>query len=163
MKMRHCKYNGCRKLIPFDESYCHDHELVIANENKDKELEQQQLREMSQGYQQAERHTRYANSTRADDLGHAFYQNVSWRKLSARIKIRDLYIDAVDNKVYGNNEIIVDHIIPRRSAPELAMNELNLWLLSRIHHNSKTSIEQQMTDDELRQMTREDWIKRLDH
>lgn len=161
MKMRHCKYNGCRKLVAFSESYCHDHELVIANENKDKELQEQQLREMSQGYQQAERHTRYANSTRAEELGHAFYQTVAWRKLSARIKVRDLYIDAVDNKVY--DQLIVDHIVPRRSAPELAMNESNLWLLSREHHNSKTAIEQQMTDDELRHMTREDWIKRLDH
>lgn len=163
MKMRHCKYNGCRKLIPFDESYCHDHELVIANENKDKGLEQQQLREMSQGYQQAERHTRYANSTRAEELGHEFYQSIQWRKLSARIKIRDLYIDAVDNRVYGNNELIVDHIIPRRSAPELAMSEDNLWLLSREHHNTKTSIEQTMSDDELRSMTKDLWIKRLDH
>lgn len=163
MKMRHCKYNGCRKLVAFSESYCHDHELVIANENKDKELEQQQLREMSQGYQQAERHTRYANSTRAEELGHEFYQSLQWRKLSARIKVRDLYIDAVDNRVYGNNELIVDHIIPRRSAPELSMNEDNLWLLSREHHNRKTGIEQQMTDDELRHMTKEDWIKRLDH
>lgn len=161
MKMRHCKYNGCRKLIPFDESYCHTHILVIASQDKDKELQEQQLREMSQGYQQAERHTRYANSTRAESLGHAFYQSVSWRKLSARIKVRDLYIDAVDNRVYGNNELIVDHIVPRRTAPELSMSEDNLWLINRIHHNYKTSIEKLMTYDELRQMTREDWIKRL--
>ena len=94
-------------------------------------------------------------------MGHEFYQSIQWRKLSARIKVRDLYIDAVDNRVLGNNELIVDHIIPRRTAPELAMNEDNLWLLSREHHNRKTSIEQQMTDDELRHMTKEDWIKRL--
>ena len=161
MKMRHCKYNGCRKLVAFSESYCHDHELVIANENKEKELEQQQLREMSQGYQQAERHTRYANSTRAEELGHDFYQSIAWRKLSARIKVRDLYIDAVDNRVHGNNGLIVDHIIPRRSAPELSMNESNLWLLSREHHNRKTAQERLMTDEELRHMTKEDWIKRL--
>lgn len=161
MKMRHCKYNGCRVLVKFTEMYCHAHELVIANENKDKELQEQRLREMSQGYQQSERHTRYANSNRADELGHAFYQTVAWRKLSARIKVRDLYIEAVDNKVLGKNELIVDHIVPRRTAPELAMNESNLWLLSREHHNSKTSIEQQMTDEQLRHMTREDWIKRL--
>ena len=163
MKMRHCKYNGCRKLIPFDESYCHTHILIIASQDKDKELQEQQLREMSQGYQQAERHTRYANSNRAYELGHDFYQSVQWRKLSARIKVRDLYIDAVDNRVYGNNELIVDHIVPRRTAPELAMNEDNLWLLSREHHNTKTSIEQTMSDDELRSMTKDLWIKRLDH
>ena len=161
MKMRHCKYQGCRKLVPFDEMYCHDHELVVASQNKDKELEEQRLRELSTGYQKAERHTRYANSNRAEDLGHAFYQSVQWRKLSARIKVRDLYIDAVDNRVYGNNELIVDHIVPRRTAPELSMSEDNLWLLSREHHNSKSSQERLMTDDELRHMTKEDWIKRL--
>nr|DAI20226.1 MAG TPA: NinG protein [Caudoviricetes sp.] len=161
MKMRHCRYQGCRHLVAFSESYCHDHELVVASQNKDKELEEQRLREMSQGYQQAERHTRYANSNRAEELGHAFYQTVQWRKLSARIKVRDLYIDAVDNRVYGNNELIVDHIVPRRTAPELSMSEDNLWLLSREHHNSKSSQERLMTDDELRHMTKEDWIKRL--
>lgn len=161
MKMRHCKYQGCRHLVAFSESYCHDHELVIANENKDKELEEQRLRELSAGYQQAERHTRYANSNRAEELGHSFYQTVAWRKLSARIKIRDLYIDAVDNRVCSSGSLIVDHIIPRRAEPELSMSESNLWLLSREHHNSKTAQEQQMTDDELRHMTREDWIKRL--
>lgn len=161
MKMRHCRYKSCRVLVPFDESYCSTHILVIASQDKDKELQEQQLREMSQGYQQAERHTRYANSTRAEELGHEFYQSVQWRRLSARIKIRDLYIEAVDNRVYGNNELIVDHIIPRRTAPELSMSERNLWLLSREHHNSKTAQERFMSDDELRQMTREDWIKRL--
>lgn len=161
MKMRHCKYLSCRKLIPFDESYCHKHELVVASQDKDKELQEQRLRELSTGYQQAERHTRYANSNRSEELGHDFYQSVAWRKLSARIKVRDLYIEAVNNKVLGNNELIVDHVIPRRTAPELSMSEDNLWLLSRIHHNRKSSQERLMTDDELRHMTREDWIKRL--
>lgn len=54
--MRHCKYQGCRKLIPFDESYCHTHALVMADIKKNEELEQSKLREVSQGYQQSERH-----------------------------------------------------------------------------------------------------------
>lgn len=161
MKMRHCKFQGCRKLVPYETDYCDEHLIIVTNENKNQELKAQQLKEMSVGYQQSDRRTRYSNSSRFDEIGAGFYQSVQWRKLSQRIKVRDLYIEAIDNKAYGVNELIVDHIIPRRTAPELAMDESNMWLLNRQHHNHKTRTEQQMSKEKLINMSKEDWIKLL--
>lgn len=161
LKMRHCKYQGCRKLIPFDESYCHTHALVMADIKKNEELEQSKLREVSQGYQQSERHTRYSNSRRSEELGHAFYQSTQWVRLSARVKVRDLYTDDVDGLVYGKGQLVVDHVVPRLVDESRALDESNLWLLNREHHNKKTAIEKRMTTEELKRMTRDDWIKLL--
>lgn len=159
--MRHCKYQGCRKLIPFDESYCHAHELVMASKAIDKEIEQKRLESMSQGYRASERHTRYANSEHSHELGHAFYRTTQWARLSARVKVRDLYTDSVDRLVYGKGELVVDHIIPRLVDESKALDESNLWLLNREHHNKKTALEKRMTDEQLKMMTKDDWIKLL--
>lgn len=161
MKMRRCKYQSCRTLIPYETDYCDTHELVMADIKKNEELEQSKLREVSQGYQQSERHTRYSNSNRSDELGHAFYQSTQWARLSARVKVRDLYTDSVDRLVYGKGELIVDHIVPRLIDESRALDESNLWLLSREHHNRKTAIEKKMTTEELKRMSKNDWIKLL--
>ena len=162
MKMRHCKYQGCRKLIPFDQSYCHAHELVIADIKKNEELEQSRLREVSQGYQQSERHTRYRNSNRSDELGHAFYKSTQWARLSNQIHVRDVYTCQSCKHIQPPDEsMVTDHVIPRRTAPELAMKESNLWLLCRTCHNKKTSLEKRMSDEQLKMMTKDDWVKLL--
>ena len=161
MKMRRCKYQGCRKLIPYETDYCDTHELVMADIKKNEELEQSRLREVSQGYQQSERHTRYSNSEHSHELGHAFYQTTQWARLSARVRIRDLYTDSVNGLVYGKGELIVDHIVPRLIDESRALDESNLWLLNREHHNRKTALEKRMTTEQLKRMTKDDWIKLL--
>lgn len=161
MKVRQCKQNGCRNLIPYDDSYCDAHKALAESKSIIKEQEQKRLESVSEGYRQSERHTRYQNSERFDELGHSFYQSSKWKRLSQRIKIRDLYIDSIDNNSYDKNEIVVDHIVPRLVAPELAMNESNLWLLNRRHHNQKTRIERKMSHEKLMQMSKDDWIKML--
>lgn len=161
MKMRHCKFQGCRKLVPFETDYCHAHELVMASKAVDEEIERKRLESVSQGYRESERHTRYATSERSHELGHSFYQTTQWVRLSARVKVRDLYTDSVDRLVYGKGELIVDHIVPRLVDESKALDESNLWLLNREHHNKKTAIEKRMSDEELKKMTKDDWIKLL--
>lgn len=158
MKMRHCKYQGCRKLVPFDESYCHAHELVMAIIKKNEELEQSRLREVSQGYQQSERRTRYSNSSRFDEIGAGFYQSQAWRKLSARVRVRDLYTCQVCGKVQGVNEsYVVDHIVKRRIGKDKAMDSSNLWLLCRQCHNKKSALENKLPPEKQMIMTKDEW------
>ena len=161
MKMRRCKYQGCRKLIPYDESYCDTHELVMSSKAVDKEIEQKRLESVSQGYRASERHTRYANSEHSHELGHEFYQTTQWARLSARVKVRDLYTDSVDRLVYGKGELIVDHIVARLIDESKALDESNLWLLNRVNHNKKTALEKKMTPEQLKRMSKADWIKLL--
>lgn len=161
MKMRHCKFQGCRKLVPYETDYCDTHQLVMASKAVDEEIEQKRLESVSQGYRASERHTRYSNSNRSEELGHSFYQTTQWARLSARVKVRDLYIDSIDRLVYGKGSLVVDHIVPRLVDESRALDESNLWLLNREHHNRKTAIEKRMSDEELKRMTKEDWIKLL--
>lgn len=163
MKMRHCKFQGCRVLVPFNEMYCHKHELVVASQNKDKEIEQKRLESVSQGYRASERHTAYATSERSHELGHSFYQTTQWTRLSNQIHVRDVYTCQSCNHVQLPHEsMVTDHITPRITAPELAMTESNLWLLCRTCHNKKTAIEKRMTTEQLKRMTKDDWIKLLE-
>lgn len=162
MKMRHCKFQGCRKLIPFDESYCHAHALVMASKAVDEDIERKRLESVSQGYRASERHTRYSNSERFTEIGAEFYQSNSWRILSKRVRVRDLYVCQSCGRVQQPDEsYVVDHIVPRRIAPELAMIENNLWLICRTCHNKKTAIEKRMTTEQLKRMTKDEWIKLL--
>jgi 5-methylcytosine-specific restriction endonuclease McrA len=163
LKMRRCKYGrGCRKLIPFNESYCDTHALVMASKAIDEEIEQKRLESVSQGYRASERHTRYSNSEHSHELGHAFYQSTQWVRLSNQIHVRDVYTCQSCNHVQLPHEsMVTDHITPRITAPEIAMTASNLWLLCRTCHNKKTALEKRMTPEELKSMTRDDWIKLL--
>ena len=158
MKMRHCKFQGCRKLIPYDESYCHAHAVVMASKAVDKEIEQKRLESMSQGYRASERHTRYSNSSRFDEIGAGFYQSQAWRKLSARVRVRDLYTCQVCGKVQGVNESYVeDHIVKRRIGKDKAMDSSNLWLLCRQCHNKKSALENKLPPEKQMIMTKDEW------
>lgn len=158
MKMRHCKFQGCRKLVPFDESYCDAHAIVMASKAVDKEIEQKRLESMSQGYRASERHTRYSNSSRFDEIGAGFYQSSQWRKLSARVRVRDLYTCQVCGKVQGVNEsYVVDHIVKRRIDEAKAMDSSNLWLLCRQCHNKKSALEDKLPLEKQMIMTKDEW------
>ena len=158
MKMRHCKYNGCRKLVAFSESYCPTHELLNASRVNAKELEQKRLESVSEGYRASERHTRYSNSSRFDEIGAGFYQSQAWRKLSTRIHTRDLYTCQVCGKVQGVNEsYVVDHIVKRRLDETKAMDSSNLWLICRQCHNKKSALENKLLPEKQMVMTRDEW------
>jgi len=158
MKMRHCKFQGCRQLVPYDESYCHAHALVMASKAVDKEIEQKRLESMSRGYRANERHTKYANSSRFDEIGAGFYQSSQWRKLSARVRVRDLYTCQVCGKVQQMNEsYVVDHIVKRRIDEAKAMDSSNLWLLCRQCHNKKSALENKLPPEKQMIMTKDEW------
>lgn len=158
MKMRHCKFQGCRKILPYEIDYCDEHLIIVTNENKNQELKAQQLKEMSVGYQQSDRRTRYSNSSRFDEIGAGFYQSQAWRKLSTRIRVRDLYTCQVCGKVQGVNEsYVVDHIVKRRLDETKAMNSSNLWLICRRCHNVKTALENKLLPEKQMVMTKDEW------
>lgn len=156
MKMRRCKQNGCRNLIPYEDSYCDAHKALAESKAIIKEQEQKRLQSVSQGYRASERHTHYAHSQRYQDIGAEFYQTSKWKKLAERIRVRDLYTC----QVCGNQGSIVDHIVMRRADESRAMNADNLWTLCRICHNKKSALEK-ASHEKLMQITKDDWIKML--
>ena len=70
-------------------------------------------------------------------MSHQFYGTQAWRKLSRKVRARDGYrctlCGADVRKKYSGH---VDHVIPRRQRPDLAMDINNLTTLCSFHHNS---------------------------
>lgn len=157
MKVRQCKQNGCRTLIPYKDSYCDEHKALNETRLRDEQQQEKALQSISQGYRASERHTRYSHSARADELGHSFYQSSRWKRLAERIRVRDLY----SCQVCGNQGSIVDHIVMRRADESRAMDASNLWVLCRICHNKKSALEK-ASHEKLTQITKDDWIKMLE-
>lgn len=156
MKMRQCKQNGCRNLIPYEMDYCEEHKALNETKAIIKEQEQKRLQSISQGYRASERHTRYSNSDRFQVIGADFYQSYKWKRLAETIRVRDLYTC----QVCGNQGSIVDHIVMRRADESRAMDADNLWVLCRVCHNKKSSLEK-VSHEKLTQITKAEWIEML--
>lgn len=156
MKVRQCKQNGCRNLIPYDDSYCERHKVLADSKAIIKEQEQKRLESVSEGYRASQRHTRYAHSQRYQDIGAEFYQSMAWRKLAQTIRVRDMYTC----QVCQQQGSIVDHIQARRLNPDRAMDASNLWVLCRVCHNKKSAMEK-VSHGKLMQTKKEQWIEML--
>lgn len=156
MKVRQCKQNGCRSLIPYENDYCDAHRALNETRLRDEQQQEKALQSISQGYRASERHTRYAHSQRYQDIDAEFYQSSKWKRLAERIRVKDLYTC----QVCQQQGSIVDHIQARRLNPDRAMDSSNLWVLCRICHNKKSALEK-ASHQKLMQMSKEDWIKML--
>ena len=71
-----------------------------------------------------------------------FYSSPEWRKLRVKVRtkwLRDGKPCGMCRQVFGlRDRTIVDHIVPRKAAPHLALAEANLQLLHWSCHNTKT-------------------------
>ena len=69
-------------------------------------------------------------------MGHSFYNTREWRELREMIRGRDKWrcqLCGISVREKGASQ--VDHIIPRRTAPALALDPNNLRTLCRSCHN----------------------------
>lgn len=163
MRLHRCAEVGCRELIKLGFDYCDKHyskrmSAYQVTRAKSDELNAKTLRGQ---HDKAEYFKQYTNEVRPE-LGHEFYQSKQWERLSLYVKQRDMYVDAVDGKVYDQGNLIADHVIPRRLLTKAEQYDINnLWLLSRSHHSHKTAIENKMSDEKLKHVSREWWLKIL--
>lgn len=164
MRLHRCAEVGCRELIKLGFDYCDTHysKRMSAYQNTLSQANNLRARTL-QGQMQMQERNRNYDKTRRDELGHEFYQSKQWTKVSQFVKQRDMYVDAVDGRGYDTGELIVDHIIPRRLLDTKVeqYDMANLWLLNRAHHNHKTAIENKLSDNKLKHLSREWWLKVL--
>lgn len=139
-----CNYRGCNQIIPKNHKYCDYHYRIVKSQphyfNRQRKLKAD----------------RVYNHERRDQEANRFYHSKSWTITRDAVKQRDMMISGVSGMMLSDHDYIVDHVIKRDLCKDkLDMN--NLWLLSREEHNIKTRLEQQMSDNQLRQMTKTDW------
>lgn len=146
MKVSHCNQIGCRKLVPQGQRYCDEHA---------------KLHQWTSGNnQQTKDYYKRYNKVNRDQKANDFYHSQQWKTVRDFVVARDIYTDQVTHEV--SDELIVDHIIPRRLlSAEQQLDTGNLWSLSRGTHTVKTRIEQHMTDNQLKHCSREWWEKVL--
>lgn len=160
MIMNRCLENGCRELTT--DKYCKRHEMIHKIDKQLRANRDKELKQLSKGYQESERHTRYVHSDRFDEIDGQFYQQYRWQKLSKQILMRDLYTCQICNHVQSRGEsMIVDHVVKRRVNPELSYSESDLWTLCRTCHNKKSSLEDRLTNIEILSTNKDYWIKML--
>lgn len=164
MRVHRCAEIGCHELIKLGFDYCDKHYQSRMNDYQNRKSEADKLSSKTLRGQHdiAERNREYNSSVR-HELGHEFYNTKQWERISEYIKQRDMYTSSVDGRVYGKGDLIVDHLIPRRllntKAEQYDVN--NLWLLTKAQHNHKTAIENKMSDNKLKHLSRDWWIKTL--
>lgn len=164
MRLHRCAEVGCRELIKLGFDYCDAHYSQRMSAYHDRRAKADELadRTLRGKHNRAEQTKQYNEEVRPE-LGHEFYKSKQWARLSLYIKQRDMYVDAIDGRGYDTGELIVDHIVPRRLLKSKAeqLDSTNLWLLNRAHHNHKTAIENKMTDEKLKHVSRDWWKKVL--
>lgn len=139
-----CNWRGCNEIIPQTHKYCDYHYRLHLQspryQNRIKKL-------------QADR--RY-NHTRRDQEANRFYHSKRWTRTRDTVKNRDLMVSGASGQMLNDHDYIVDHVIKRDlCSDKFDMN--NLWLLSRAEHNVKTKLEQQLSDNQLKTMTKTQW------
>lgn len=145
MPMVHeCNHLGCHAVIPSTEKFCQRHK------------QQEQQRYSKYNHQLKLQSDKQYNLNRRDQEANAFYHSARWTRTRDYIKQRDYMTDSVDGRVLNDHDYIVDHVVPRRLSDD-PYDINNLWLLSRRHHNTKTRYEEQLSDDQLKTMTKTEW------
>ena len=164
MRLHRCAEIGCHELIKLGFDYCDKHYQSRMNSYRDRLKQSQELKSQTlRGQRDKLEYNRNYNETIRPELGHEFYKTTQWERISRYVKQRDMYTDSVDGIVYESGDLIVDHIVPRRllTTKTEQYDISNLWLLSRARHSHKTFIEQKMSDNKLRHLSRDWWIKVL--
>ncbi len=67
-------------------------------------------------------------------VGDPFYMSPLWRKVRAQIIERDHYTCQVCKGIFSGRDLQVDHLVPRKVAPNLAYAWTNLRTLCRSCH-----------------------------
>lgn len=163
MRLHHCKHRGCRELIGMGKEFCETHYQLHLSEWQETRAKNQAIFNQSKrGQALHKKQQKQYNATTRQELHGGFYDSKRWRVLSKNFKVTHGYTDSVFGKIYGDHELIVDHIVPRRLLEGEAMYDPeNLWLLDWSTHNRKTAIEKRIDDEHLRHMTKEEWTEIL--
>lgn len=144
-----CNWLGCHRVVTSSHKYCDYHYQQHKRKWEESRSRQDKL--------QADK---LYNQERRDQEANAFYHTSRWTKVRDFVKSRDMMTSGLSGKVLSDHDYIVDHIVPRRLCAD-AYDDTNLWLLSRKEHNRKTKYEKVLPDSVLKNLTADDWRKKL--
>lgn len=156
MRVHRCGQQGCMKHISTKYRYCPEHYQL----HHQAYLERKQLIDSKTNNHKQEANRNYDKLQR-DPERTAFYHSKQWQTVRDYVYSRDMATCQACGNVVTDRKI-VDHIIPLRllnSADKLDTGDL--WVLCGRCHNNKTKLEQSMSDNQLKHLDKNWWLKVL--
>lgn len=165
MRLKHCNWRGCTKLVKQGQSFCDEH-LKADLKRKQAYISAKTKRESTVKGRQLKlaRLSGYNANTR-DPEANAFYHSAKWQHMRDYVYSRDLATCRVCGQALSNRKII-DHIHPLKVAPNEKLDKDNLWTLCYRCHNIKTNLEQTIKaqpngSTKLKHISRDWWVKAI--
>lgn len=165
MRLKHCNWRGCDKLVPQGTDFCPTHKQQQL-ERKQAYISTKTKRESTtKGKQLANAHMAHYNATTRDPQANAFYHSTSWQHMRDYVYSRDMGMCQVCGNAVTDRKI-VDHIRPLKASNEERLSQDNLWVLCYRCHNIKTNLEESIKEqpngsNKLKHISKQWWVKAI--
>lgn len=165
MRLKHCNWRGCNKLIKQGQSFCDEHLKANLARKQNYIKQRDKAKSTVKGKQLANAHMAHYNATARDPQANAFYHSANWKRLRDYAYSRDMATCQVCGQALDSRKI-VDHIHPLKVAPNGKLDKDNLWTLCYRCHNIKTNLEESIKSQpngstKLKHISRDWWVKAI--
>lgn len=163
MRLKHCNWRSCQRLIPQGTDFCDEHKQADL-ERKQAYISTKTKRESTtKGRQLKQAHMASYNHVKRDKKADTFYHSSQWSHMRDYVYSRDLATCQVCGNAVTDRKI-VDHIRPLKVSPDEKLDKDNLWVLCYRCHNIKTQLEESIKeqpngDNKLKHASRQWWAK----
>ena len=145
MRLKHCNWRSCQRLIPMGADFCDEHKQADLARKQNYIKQRDKVKSTTKGRQLAASHMAHYNATTRDPEANTFYHSVQWQHMRDYVYSRDMGMCQVCGNAVTNRKI-VDHIHPLKVAPNEKLDKDNLWTLCYRCHNIKTQLEESIKE-----------------
>lgn len=162
MRLKHCNWRGCTRLVKQGTDFCPTHKQADL-ERKQAYINAKTKRESNvKGMQLKTARMSHYNHTVRDAQANLFYHSVQWKHMRDYIYARDMGVCQVCLQAL-DGRLIVDHCHPLKTSPSEKLDPNNLWCLCYKCHAAKTKVEESIKSqpngtNKLAHISKEWWI-----
>lgn len=165
MRLKHCNWRGCTRLVKPNVDFCDEHKQADLARKQAYIEQRDKAKSTVKGKQLANAHMAHYNHTTRDPQANAFYHTKQWRNVRDYVYARDMGMCQVCGNAVTDRKI-VDHIHPLKVAPNEKLDKANLWVLCYRCHNIKTQLEESIKaspngNNKLKHISRDWWQKAI--
>lgn len=165
MRLKHCNWRGCTRLVKQGVDFCDEHKQADTKRKQAYISTKTKRESTTKGRQLANAHMAHYNAVTRDKEANTFYHSTSWKRLRDYVYSRDLAICQVCGQALDDRKI-VDHIHPLKASPSEKLDRNNLWTLCYRCHNIKTQLEESIKsqpngNNKLAHISKDWWIKAI--
>lgn len=165
MRLKHCNWRGCTKLVKQGVDFCPTHKQMDLQRKRAYIKQRDKVKSTHKGKQLTASHMAHYNHTTRDPEANAFYHSKQWSTVRDYIYARGMGMCQVCGNAVTNRKVI-DHIHPLKVSNEERLSQDNLWTLCYRCHNIKTKLEESIKsqpngNNKLAHISKAWWIKAI--